>query len=72
MPYPDTSFDGGVTIHAAMNINDRERLDAEIARVLKSGASFGIYDVMKGNTEPLNYPVPWAMTLPTSFVATRD
>lgn len=69
-PYADSSFDGAITVHVAMNIADRDGLYSEVARVLRSGASFGIYDVMKGNAEPLDYPVPWAMTAETSHVLT--
>jgi SAM-dependent methyltransferase len=71
MPYGDRSFDGAITIHVAMNIQDRERLYAEIGRVLHPGALFGLYDVMKGSASaPLDYPVPWAMTSETSRVTT--
>ena len=70
MPYDDASFDGAITVHVAMNIADRDRLYAEIGRVLKPGASFGVYDVMKGNAAPLDFPVPWAMTAETSHVLT--
>jgi ubiquinone/menaquinone biosynthesis C-methylase UbiE len=71
MPYADSSFDGAITVHVAMNIADRDGLYREVLRVLKSGASFGIYDVMKGNTEPLDYPAPWAMTAETSHLLTQ-
>lgn len=70
MPYGDASFDGAITVHVAMNIANRDKLYAEVGRVLKPGASFGIYDVMKGNAAPLDYPVPWAMTAETSHVVT--
>jgi ubiquinone/menaquinone biosynthesis C-methylase UbiE len=70
MPYGDRSFDGAITIHVAMNIHDREGLYGEVARVLRPGATFGVYDVMRGNPDPLDYPVPWAMTAATSRVTT--
>ncbi len=70
MPYGDGSFDGAITVHVAMNIHDREGLYAEVARVLKPGATFGVYDVMKGNATPIDYPVPWAMTEATSRLCT--
>ena len=70
MPYADASFDGAITVHVAMNIADRGRLYDDVARVLKLGALFGIYDVMKGNAAPLDYPVPWATTAETSHVIT--
>jgi len=55
-----------------MNIHDRESLYAEVARVLRPGAAFGIYDVMRGNANPLDYPVPWATTAETSRVLTPE
>jgi ubiquinone/menaquinone biosynthesis C-methylase UbiE len=70
MRYGDAHFDGAITVHVAMNIHDREGLYREVARVLKFGATFGIYDVMKGNAEPIDYPVPWAMTEATSHLCT--
>jgi SAM-dependent methyltransferase len=70
MPYADAAFDGAITVHVAMNIRDRDGLYAEVARVLKPGATFGIYDVMKGNAGPLDYPVPWAATAETSHLTT--
>ena len=70
MHFADAHFDGAITVHVAMNIRDREGLYSEIARVRKPGAMFDIYDVMKGNAEPIDYPVPWAMTEATSHLCT--
>jgi SAM-dependent methyltransferase len=70
MPFQDRTFDAAITIHAAMNIRDRAGLYREIARVLKPGATFCIYDVMKGEGEGLRYPVPWAETPETSHLTT--
>jgi len=70
MLYADASFDGAITVHVAMNIHDREGLYGEVARVLKPGAAFGVYDVMKGDSAPLDFPVPWAATDSTSHVIT--
>lgn len=72
MPYDDASFDAAVTIHVAMNIADRAGLYKEIARVLKKGAKFCIYDVMKKGDEPLEFPVPWADTQVSSHLRTPD
>jgi MPBQ/MSBQ methyltransferase len=60
MPFPDAAFDGAITFHVAMNIQDRAGLYREIARVLKPGATLCIYDVMKGPDEGVRFPVPWA------------
>lgn len=61
LPYPDHGFDMAYTIHTAMNIAGKDALYAEIARVLKPGALFGLYDVMAGPAvEAMAFPVPWA------------
>ncbi len=72
MPFEDAAFHAAITIHVAMNIAARAELYAEIARVLKPGAVFCAYDVMKMNGEDLTFPVPWAETPATSFLATPD
>lgn len=69
LPFEDASFDGAFMMHVGMNIEDKHVLISEVSRVLKSGAKFGIYDIMKGNDEELIYPVPWATTSETSWVA---
>jgi ubiquinone/menaquinone biosynthesis C-methylase UbiE len=72
MPVADTSFDAGVTFHVAMNIEDRERFYSELARVLRPNAPLCIFDVMKGPTPGMIYPVPWAETEVTSFLKSRE
>ncbi len=72
LPFGAAAFDGAVTFHVAMNIPDRSRLYAEAARVLKSGSSLCLFDVMKGNGAGMYYPVPWAETEKTSFLKTTD
>ena len=72
MPYPGASFDGAITIHVAMNIRDRAGLYAEVARVLRPGAVFGVYDVMAGDERPIDFPVPWATTSETSHLTTPE
>lgn len=72
LPFSDTAFDGAVSFHVAMNIEDRDRFYGEIARVLQPGAQFCIFDVMKGPTPGVQYPMPWAETPATSFLKTRD
>jgi hypothetical protein len=55
-----------------MNIDDRHRFYCEVARVLKPGAQFCVFDVMRGPTPGVNYPMPWAETAATSFLKSRD
>ena len=70
MPLADASFDAAITLHVAMNIKDRDGLYGEVTRVLKPGAQFCVYDVMKGAVDGLLYPVPWAETAETSHLTT--
>ena len=72
MPFDNASFDAAITLHVAMNINDRISLYSEIARIMKTGAVFGIFDVMKKNNDDLSFPVPWAQSSTTSYLTTAD
>ena len=70
MPFQDDMFDGGYMLHVGMNIKDKESLFSEVYRVLKSGSSFGVYDVMRQMDGQLTYPVPWATESSTSKLST--
>jgi len=59
MPFKNSTFDSGYMLHVGMNIADKQVLYREIHRVLKEGASFGIYDIMRQTEGELTYPVPW-------------
>lgn len=72
LPYDDESFDVAWTQHVAMNIADRDRLYAEVHRVLRKGGRLAAYDVVAGNGEPLHFPVPWSREPATSFLLTPD
>lgn len=72
MPFQDNMFDGGYMLHVGMNIADKELLFSEIYRVLKTGAFFGVYDVMRQKDGELSYPVPWATESSTSKLSTPD
>ena len=69
MPLPDASFDAAYMMHVGMNIEDKERLALEVARLLRPGGVFGIYDVMRTGPGDLAFPVPWATTPDMSAVA---
>ncbi len=47
MPFKGETFDGAFAMHASMNIENKAQLFSEKYRVLHSGASFGLYDVMR-------------------------
>jgi ubiquinone/menaquinone biosynthesis C-methylase UbiE len=72
MPFEDGMFDNGFMMHVGMNIEDKAGLCSEVYRVLRPGASFGMYDVMQVGDGELTYPVPWATTSETSAVASPE
>jgi SAM-dependent methyltransferase len=69
MPFESEAFDGGYMMHVGMNIADKTGLFREVHRVLRPGAVFGVYDVMRFKDGALSFPVPWAETAATSAVA---
>jgi len=72
LPFPDESFDHAWTQHVAMNIADRGRLYAAIARVLRPGGRLAIYDVVAGDAGPPHFPLPWARVPEISFLLTPN
>lgn len=72
LPFADATFDGAFMVHVGMNIADKARLFAEARRTLKAGARFGVYDIMRARDGALPYPLPWAASAETSFVATAE
>ncbi len=68
LPFEDASFDVATMLHVGMNIRDKDKVFAEVARVLRPGGVFAVFDVMQmGGDEP-DFPLPWATTEQTSFV----
>ncbi len=73
MPVPDFGFDLAVMLHVGMNIQDKAGLFAEVARVLATGGTFAVFDVMGGSVdEALKFPLPWSTAPETSFVDAPD
>ena len=68
MPFEDAAFDVAWTQHSSMNIEDKERLYAEIARVVRSGGRLAIHEIMAGPEAPPYFPVPWAPVPAISFL----
>lgn len=68
MPFASSSFAAAYTQHAAMNIENKQALYAETARVLQPGAAFVIYDILQGPGGTPAYPTPWSMDGRTSFL----
>lgn len=69
IPEPDGAFSGGYMLHVGMNIEDKSKLFSEAARVMGSGARFGVYDVMRTADGELGYPLPWATDPETNALA---
>ena len=72
LPFEDNSFDGAFMLHVGMNIDDKAALFKEVGRVLKPGARFGVYDVMRIEDGEIPYPMTWAPDAGTSSLATPD
>ncbi|NYG16264.1 MULTISPECIES: class I SAM-dependent methyltransferase [Arthrobacter] len=68
LPFDDDCFDVALLIHVGMNIQDKDTVFAEAARVLRPGGVFAIYDVMLMGGDVEGYPLPWALTADTSFM----
>lgn len=68
MPHPDASFDAVWMQHSSMNIADKERLYAEIHRVLRPGGHLALHEIMVGPVTPIHFPVPWARGPGISFL----
>ncbi|MCP4318885.1 MAG: methyltransferase domain-containing protein [Hyphomicrobiales bacterium] len=72
MPFADDSFEAAVSFHVAMNIHDRTQFYAELYRVLQRDARLRVFDVMKGPTAGMRYPVPWSETGADSFLRSSE
>jgi len=68
LPFGDASFDGAYMLHVGMNIPDKKSAFAEVHRVLKPGAVFAIFDLMRETDAPFDYPVAWSSAPETNFI----
>ncbi len=69
LPFPEARFDVAYMIHVGMNVADKAALFSQVARVLKPGGQFGLYDVMALSEDPVRFPVPWASRADHSALA---
>ena len=67
LPFTDGAFDVATLLHVGMNIADKPRLFAEVARVLAPGGTFAVFEVMRFGAHPA-FPLPWASDPSASFV----
>lgn len=70
LPFADGAFTAAYMLHVGMNIADKRTLFAGVARVLRAGAGFAVYDVMRTGDGDFSYPLPWASTATTNAIAT--
>lgn len=68
IPEAEDSADLALMFHVGMNIEDKETLFKEVARVLAPGGTFALFDVMAASDAPLTFPFPWAEEAGFSFV----
>ena len=69
LPFEDASFDAATMLHVGMNVADKAALFREVARVLRPGGGFAVYDVMRVGPGTLTFPMPWIADPAASFVA---
>src|SRR5260370_31419771 len=69
LPFAPETFDRAYMIHVGMNVADKAGIFREVRRVLKLAGRFTIFDILRTGDGPIRYPVPWAMSEETSFVA---
>jgi SAM-dependent methyltransferase len=72
LPFADQSFDAAWSQHATMNIADKARLFAELARVVRPGGRMAFHEIMAGPNTPIAFPVPWAPDEQISFLLPPD
>ena len=72
LPFPDAEFDAAYSQNVSMNIADKARFYGEACRVLKPGGVLALSELCIGPEGEVVYPVPWAETAATSFLANAD
>ena len=72
IPFPDRRFSAAYMLHVGMNIEDKESLCLEVARVLRPGSMFAVYDVMRTAGGELSYPLPWATRPESNAIDSSD
>lgn len=70
LPVPDAAFARAYSQNAIMNIADKPRFYREAWRALTPGGLLALSNVCAGPAGPPYFPVPWAATPATSFLAT--
>jgi SAM-dependent methyltransferase len=69
LPVPDAAFDAAYSQNVIMNIADKQAFYREAYRALRPGGRLALSNVCAGSEGEPYFPVPWATTRETSFLA---
>lgn len=72
LPVPDGGFDAAYSQNVIMNIADKKQFYREAFRALRPGGRLALSNLCAGPAGEPYFPVPWATTRDTSFLATPD
>jgi len=73
LPVPDNAFNRAYSQNVVMNIADKPQFYREAFRALRPGGVLALSNLCLGSSGgDLVYPVPWAETAATSFLATPE
>jgi ubiquinone/menaquinone biosynthesis C-methylase UbiE len=72
LPVPDAAFDRAYSQNVIMNIADKPRFYREALRALRPGGLLALSNVCAGAAGDPYFPVPWARTSDTSFLASVE
>jgi SAM-dependent methyltransferase len=72
LPVPDGGFDAAYSQNVIMNIADKRQFYREAFRALRPGGRLALSNLCAGPAGEPYFPVPWATTRDTSFLATPE
>jgi len=72
LPVPDGTFDRAYSQNVVMNIADKRAFAREAFRAVRPGGRVALSNLAAGPAGPPLFPVPWAETGATSFLATPE